>query len=67
MPYNCRPLDMGADIVVHSATKYINGHSDAILGLVTCNDEELKNKMFQIQWIMGGVPSPFDCFLGKLF
>jgi len=62
-PFNFRALDVGADIVVNSATKYINGHSDAILGLVTCNDDKLRHKIFKIQWIMGAVPSPFDCFL----
>jgi len=57
-------LDLGADVVMHSATKYMNGHSDVIMGLLTCNSEEIKQKLFFVQYAVGGVPSPFDCYLG---
>lgn len=64
-PYNMRPLDLGADVVMHSATKYMNGHSDVIMGLLTCNSEEIKQKLFFVQYAVGGVPSPFDCYLAN--
>lgn len=62
-PYLQTPLDLGADIVVHSATKYIGGHSDVILGAVITNDEETAKKLYFIQNASGAVPGPQDCFL----
>jgi len=64
-PYNIRPLDFGADVVMHSATKYMNGHSDVIMGVLTCKSEEIKQKLCFVQYAVGGVPSPFDCFLAN--
>ncbi len=62
-PYLQNPLDLGADIVVHSATKYLGGHSDVILGLVVCKDDQLAEQLHFIQNSCGGVPGPQDCFL----
>ncbi len=62
-PFFQKPLLLGADIVVHSTTKYINGHSDVIGGAVILNDEELYNKIFLVQKTVGAVPSPFDSWL----
>jgi cystathionine beta-lyase/cystathionine gamma-synthase len=62
-PYLQNPLDLGADIVLHSATKYIGGHSDSVHGCLIVNDEELKNKLAFIQNSCGGIPGPQDCFL----
>jgi cystathionine beta-lyase/cystathionine gamma-synthase len=62
-PYFQRPLELGADIVVHSCTKYLNGHSDVISGLVVVNDPGLAEKLAYIQNAVGAVPSPFDCWL----
>ncbi|GIM30411.1 cystathionine gamma-synthase [Clostridium polyendosporum] len=62
-PYLQRPLDFGADIVVHSATKYLGGHSDLVAGLVIVNNEELSEKLHFIQNSTGGVLGPFDSFL----
>ncbi len=62
-PYLQRPLDLGADIVVHSATKYIAGHSDVILGLAVCKDEQLAEELYFQQNNAGAVPGPQDCFL----
>lgn len=62
-PYFQRPLDFGADIVVHSTTKYINGHSDIIGGAAMTNDAELGEKLRFLQNAIGAVPSPFDCWL----
>ncbi|TDR76706.1 trans-sulfuration enzyme family protein [Paludibacterium purpuratum] len=62
-PYLQNPLDQGADIVVHSATKYLAGHSDVLLGLVAVNDPELFQAIRFIQSASGGVPGPQDCFL----
>ncbi len=62
-PYLQNPLDLGADIVLHSATKYIGGHSDSVLGALIVNDEELKNKLAFIQNSCGAIPGPQDCFL----
>lgn len=62
-PYFQSPLALGADIVVHSVTKYIGGHSDVVMGVVACNDEEIYTKLRFIQNGVGAVPSPFDCFL----
>jgi cystathionine beta-lyase/cystathionine gamma-synthase len=62
-PYLQNPLDQGADIVLHSATKYIGGHSDSVHGCLIVNDEELNNKLAFIQNACGAVPGPQDCFL----
>ncbi|MDF0606244.1 PLP-dependent aspartate aminotransferase family protein [Neisseriaceae bacterium TC5R-5] len=62
-PYLQNPLDLGADIVVHSATKYLAGHSDVLLGLVAVNDEALYREIKFIQNSAGAVPGPQDCFL----
>lgn len=62
-PYLQRPLDLGADIVVHSATKYLGGHSDVVAGLAVVKDEELGEKIAFIQNATGGVLGPFDSFL----
>jgi cystathionine gamma-lyase len=62
-PFAQRPLEHGIDIVVHSATKFLNGHSDALGGAVVVNDEGLAEKLKFLQNGLGNVPSPFDCFL----
>ncbi len=62
-PYLQRPLTLGADIVVHSATKYLGGHSDLIAGLVVVNDDGLAKKLYFIQNATGGILQPFDAFL----
>lgn len=62
-PYLQNPLDLGADIVMHSATKYLGGHSDVIMGALMMNSDELREKLFFIQKSSGAVPGPFDCFL----
>jgi len=62
-PYLQRPLELGADIVLHSATKYLGGHSDVIGGLVATRSDELAERLRFHQNAAGGVPSPFDCFL----
>lgn len=61
--YFQRPLQFGADIVLHSATKYMNGHSDVVMGLLVTNSTEIYNQLYFLQYAMGPVPSPFDCFL----
>ena len=62
-PFFQKPLNLGVDIVVHSTTKYLNGHSDIIGGAVVTNDRELYDKVLFIQNAAGSVPGPFDCFL----
>jgi len=62
-PYFQKPLTLGADIVVHSTTKYINGHSDIIGGAIILNDEIVYEKIHLIQKSVGAVPSPFDSWL----
>jgi cystathionine beta-lyase/cystathionine gamma-synthase len=62
-PYLQNPLDQGADIVLHSATKYIGGHSDAVHGCLIVNDEKLNDQLTFIQNSCGAVPGPQDCFL----
>jgi cystathionine beta-lyase/cystathionine gamma-synthase len=62
-PYLQNPLDWGADIVMHSATKYLGGHSDVIQGCLMMNDAELREKLYFIQKSCGAVPGPQDCFL----
>ncbi len=58
-----RPLTLGADIVFHSATKYLGGHSDTILGLAVTSDDAVGERLRFLQNAMGGVPGPLDCFL----
>lgn len=62
-PYLQNPLDLGADIVMHSSTKYLGGHSDVIQGSLSMNDAELREKLYFIQKSCGAVPGPMDCFL----
>ena len=62
-PYIQRPLDFGIDIVVHSATKYLGGHSDLIAGLVVVNDEKYAERIAFLQNAIGGILQPFDSFL----
>ncbi len=62
-PYIQQPLDLGADIVMHSATKYLAGHSDLILGSIVTNNDEIAEKLSFIQNASGAVPGPMDCFL----
>jgi len=62
-PYLQNPLDLGADIVMHSSTKYLGGHSDVIQGALIMNDQSLKEQLYFIQKSCGAVPGPFDCFL----
>ncbi len=62
-PYLQNPLDLGADIVMHSSTKYLAGHSDVIQGCLVMNDAELRERLFLIQKSCGAVPGPMDCFL----
>ena len=62
-PYFQRPLDQGADIVLHSSTKYINGHTDVIGGIVIVNQEKIADRLAFLQNAVGAVPSPFDCWL----
>ena len=62
-PYLQQPLDLGADVVVHSATKYIGGHSDVVGGFVATNNESLAEDLLYIQNAVGAIPSPFDCYL----
>lgn len=58
-----RPLEWGADIVIHSATKYLNGHSDVISGVAVVNDNALAHTLKYLQKSIGAIPSPFECFL----
>ncbi len=62
-PYLQNPLDLGADIVMHSVTKYLGGHSDVIQGCLVMNDKELREQLYFIQKSWGAVPGPMDCFL----
>ncbi len=62
-PYIQQPLNLGADIVMHSATKYLAGHSDVVLGSLVVNDESLKERLSFIQNASGAVPGPMDSFL----
>ena len=62
-PYLQNPLDLGADIVMHSATKYLGGHSDVIHGCLMLNNADLREKLYFIQKSCGAVPGPQDCFL----
>jgi cystathionine beta-lyase/cystathionine gamma-synthase len=58
-----RPLELGADVVFHSATKYLGGHSDTVVGVAVTNDDEVAARLRFLQNAMGAVPGPFDCFL----
>lgn len=62
-PYFQNPLDLGADMVVHSVTKYIGGHSDVVGGVIITNSPDLNEKLRFIQNSVGAVPSPFDCYM----
>ncbi|XP_022660324.1 putative cystathionine gamma-lyase 2 [Varroa destructor] len=62
-PYFQNPLALGADVVMHSVTKYINGHSDALMGCIITNREDIHERLRFLQNAIGAVPSPFDCFL----
>jgi len=62
-PYLQQPLELRADVVVHSATKYLGGHSDVVGGFVATNDDELATRVRFLQNAVGAVPSPFDCYL----
>ncbi len=62
-PYFQRPLELGADVVMHSVTKYLNGHSDMVGGALVTSDEELAGQLRFLQNAAGAVPGPMDCFL----
>src|SRR5581483_7329794 len=62
-PYLQLPLDLGADAVVHSTTKYLGGHSDVVGGFVACSDDVLAERLFFLQKSLGAVPGPFDAWL----
>src|SRR5947199_2739387 len=62
-PYLQRPLELGADIVVHSTTKYLGGHSDVIGGFAATNDPTIAERLYFLQKSLGTVPGPFDCWL----
>ena len=62
-PYLQTPLDLGADIVMHSATKYLGGHSDAVMGILIVKDDKLAKEMYRIQNSSGAICGPMDCFL----
>jgi cystathionine beta-lyase len=62
-PYLQNPLDLGADIVMHSVTKYLGGHSDVVMGALIVNDDELASRLVFLQNACGATPGPQDCFL----
>jgi cystathionine beta-lyase/cystathionine gamma-synthase len=62
-PYNQRPLELGADLVMHSVTKYLNGHSDMVGGMLVVRDEELHERLRFLQNAAGAIPGPWDCWL----
>jgi len=62
-PWVVRPLEFGVDLVMHSCTKYMNGHSDVIMGALLMDSESLHSKLATVQRYRGAVPSPFDCYL----
>ncbi|KAI7886565.1 hypothetical protein K492DRAFT_140288 [Lichtheimia hyalospora FSU 10163] len=64
-PYFQNPMALGADIVVHSVTKYLNGHGDVVMGIAVTNSKEIYDKLIFIQNSMGAVPSAFDCYLAR--
>src|ERR687891_81302 len=62
-PYLQRPLELGADVVLHSTTKYLGGHSDVIGGFLATNDPTVAGPLLFLQKSLGGIPGPFDCWL----
>ncbi len=62
-PYGQRPLDLGCDIVIHSGTKYLGGHSDVLIGAIVVNDDELGKKIGYHQNAVGSLAGPFDCWI----
>ncbi|HEV7587225.1 MAG TPA: cystathionine gamma-synthase [Longimicrobium sp.] len=62
-PYNQRPLELGADLVMHSVTKYLNGHSDMVGGILVVRDDELHERLRFLQNAAGAIPGPWDCWL----
>jgi cystathionine gamma-lyase len=62
-PYGQHPIELGADVVIHSCTKYIGGHTDVVMGVVVTSNEDIYTKIKFLQNAIGAVPSPFDCFL----
>ncbi|KAK8760876.1 hypothetical protein V5799_027858 [Amblyomma americanum] len=62
-PYFQKPLLLGADVSVYSLTKYMNGHTDVVMGAICTNDNEIYDRLHFLQEAVGAVPSPFDCFL----
>ena len=62
-PYLQTPLTLGADVVMHSTTKYLGGHSDAIGGMLITNDSELNTRLKFLQYAVGAIPGPLDCYL----
>jgi cystathionine gamma-lyase len=62
-PYLQRPLELGADIVLHSTTKYLGGHSDVVGGFVATNDHTVAERLYFLQKSLGAIPGPFDCWL----
>ncbi|KAJ3312802.1 hypothetical protein HDU76_002806 [Blyttiomyces sp. JEL0837] len=64
-PFCQQPLSLGADVVVHSVTKYINGHSDVVMGVAATNNDDICTRLKFLQNSIGGIPSAFDCFLAN--
>ncbi|MGE5460367.1 MAG: cystathionine gamma-synthase [Solirubrobacterales bacterium] len=62
-PYLQRPIELGADVVVHSVTKYLGGHSDLVMGAIVTSDDELAERLAFLQNAVGAVPGPMDCYL----
>jgi len=62
-PYFQKPLELGADVVLHSTTKYLNGHCDVVGGMLITSDEKIHERLRYLQNAVGAVPSPFDCWL----
>lgn len=62
-PFNQIPLELGIDLVIHSSSKFLSGHSDIIGGLTVTNNLEINDKLKYVQKVVGGIPSPFDCWL----
>jgi cystathionine gamma-synthase len=62
-PFLQRPLELGADVVLHSTTKYLGGHSDVVGGFVATNDHTVAERLYFLQKSLGAVPGPFDCWL----
>jgi len=62
-PFLCNPLELGADVVIHSGTKYLGGHSDVVIGAICTNRKDLFDKYQFIMMSVGSGASPFDCYL----